>query len=178
MENSLAAMMPSSNGNDEIEEIITNGAKGEISSTSSSTTDDAPKTPFRMPRAPPHVYSCFVKNLTTEPIEVEVEFIGRPDESNFDETFVVTIEPEKEKLFERQFFQPDLPQSYCKWVKIINKVTAKKEHGKRRLCLEYPFDNVGCPIRNWEFHVKENEILSRPPTRVVNLLKYENNEYL
>ena len=30
--------------------------------------DEKPPPPFKMPRAPPHVYSCFVVNRTNEPI--------------------------------------------------------------------------------------------------------------
>ena len=53
-------------------------------------------------------------------------------------------------------------------------VKVKKSNGKI-LEADYPFEHVQYPIRNWEFHVVEDgDILSKPPTRVVNVLKYEN----
>jgi hypothetical protein len=33
--------------------------------------------------------------------------------------------------------------------------------------------NVQYPTRNWEFHVYEKDILSKLPTRPVNIFKYE-----
>lgn len=130
--------------------------------------------PFKMPRAPPHVYSCFVVNKTAEPIECSLKYNGRPGEDKFDQVVNVTIPSDAEHYFPRQFFQPDLPESYCKWVKIITNVKVKKPNGKI-LETEYPFENVGHPVRNWEFHVTaDDNILSKPPTRVANILKYEN----
>ncbi|CAF3369092.1 unnamed protein product [Rotaria socialis] len=129
---------------------------------------------FQMPRAPPHVYSCFVVNRTSEQIECMLKYDGRPGEEKFDEVINVTIPANSEHYFPRKFFQPDLPESYCKWVKIVTHVRVKKQNGKF-LEIDYPFENVHAPIRNWEFHVRdEGDILSKPPTRVVNVLKYEN----
>ncbi|CAF1316821.1 unnamed protein product [Adineta ricciae] len=127
-----------------------------------------------MPRAPPHVYSCFVVNCTNEPIDCTLKYNGRPGEDTFDEVVNVTIPGNTEHYFPRQLFQPDLPESYCKWVKIITHIQVKKAND-HILEVNYPFEHVHCPIRNWEFHVNnEGEILSKPPTRVVNVLKYEN----
>ncbi|CAF3774616.1 unnamed protein product [Rotaria socialis] len=139
---------------------------------------DAPQVPFKMPRAPPHVYSCFVVNRTDHPIECDVHYDGRPEEDTFNEDVHVTIPAREEKYFPRKIFQPDLPESYCRWVKIITHIRAKKHDGKI-VELDYPFDNVHSPIRNWEFHVREQgDILSKPPTRPANILKYENlDEY-
>ena len=128
---------------------------------------------FRMPRAPPHVYSCFVINDTPQAIDCSVLYNGRPGENKFNETVHVTIAGNTEAFFARKFFQPELPESFCKWVKIISGIKVKKQD-KTKLEAEYPFDNVHCPIRNWEFHVRENgDILSKPPTRPVNVIKYE-----
>ena len=130
-------------------------------------------TAFVMPNAPPHVYSCFVVNHTQDAMECTVHYNGRPGEANFDEDINVTILPNDEKFFPRRLFQPDIPDSYCKWVKIITSIKVKKSNGKI-LEVHYPFDNVHCPIRNWEFHVCTNDdIQSKPPTRPANLLKYE-----
>ncbi|CAF2571748.1 unnamed protein product [Rotaria sp. Silwood2] len=141
-------------------------------------TDDAPPPPFKMPRAPPHVYSCFVVNRTDHPIECDVRYDGRPQEDTFNEDVHVTIPAKDEKYFPRKIFQPDLPESYCRWVKIITHIRVKKHDGKI-LEVDYPFDNVHAPIRNWEFHVRDHgDILSKPPTRPANILKYENlDEY-
>ncbi|CAF4239902.1 unnamed protein product [Rotaria sordida] len=129
---------------------------------------------FKMPRAPPHVYSCFVVNRTAQPIECTLKYNGRPGEQKFDQTVSVTIPANSEHYFPRQFFQPNLPESYCKWVKIVTYVKVKKSNGKI-LEVEYPFEHVQYPIRNWEFHVRDNGgILSKPPTRIVNVLKYKN----
>ncbi|CAF3936782.1 unnamed protein product [Rotaria sp. Silwood1] len=129
---------------------------------------------FKTPRAPLHVYSCFVVNKTAQPIECTLKYNGRPGEDKFDEVVNVTIFGDSEHYFPRQFFHPDLPKSYCKWVKIITHVQVKKANGKI-LEMNYPFDNVHHPIRNWEFHVTDDgDMLSKPPTRVVNILKYEN----
>lgn len=135
-------------------------------------------TPFKMPRAPPHVYSCFVINNTSEPIECDVHYNGRPEEDTFNEDVHVTIPENSEKFFPRKLFQPDLPDSYCRWVKIITNIRVTKSDGKT-LEVNYPFDNVHQPIRNWEFHVEnEGDILSKPPSRPANILKYENlDEY-
>jgi hypothetical protein len=140
--------------------------------------EEKPPPPFKMPRAPPHVYSCFVVNRTSGPIECDVHYDGRPEEDTFNEDVHVTIPAKGEKFFPRKIFQPDLPESYCRWVKIITKVTVKKQNGKI-LEVDYPFDNVHQPIRNWEFHVREEgDMLSKPPTRPANILKYENlDEY-
>jgi hypothetical protein len=130
--------------------------------------------PFKMPRDPPHVYSCFVVNCTAQPIECNLRYDGRPNDDRFDEVVNVTIPGFAKHYFARQFFQPDLSESYCKWVKIVTHIRVKKANGQI-LEVDYPFDHVPFPIRNWEFHVKdEGEILSKPPTRVVNVLKYEN----
>ena len=130
--------------------------------------------PFRMPRAPPHVYSCFVVNQTDQPIECILKYDGRPGEEKFDQVVSVTIAPNSEHYFPRQLFQPDLPESFCKWVKIVTHIRVKKSSGKI-LEVTYPFERVHSPIRNWEFHVREDDhIFSQPPTRVVNVLKYEN----
>jgi hypothetical protein len=140
--------------------------------------DEKPPPPFKMPRAPPHVYSCFVVNRTNQPIECDVRYDGRPEEDTFNEDVHVTIPAKDEKYFPRKIFQPDLPESYCRWVKIITNIRVKKQNGKI-LEVDYPFDNVHQPIRNWEFHVREEgDILSKPPTRPANILKYENlDEY-
>ena len=83
-----------------------------------------------MPRAPPHVYSCFVVNRTSEPIECNVHYDGRPEEDTFNEDVHVTIPAKDEKFFPRKIFQPDLPESYCRWVKIITQIRVKKQNGK------------------------------------------------
>jgi hypothetical protein len=128
---------------------------------------------FQMPRPPPHVYSCFVVNDTPQSIECSVLYNGRPGEDKFNEEVHVTIPGNSEKFFPRKLFQPDLPDSFCKWVKIISCIKVKKHDGKK-LEADYPFDNVHYPIRNWEFHVKEEgDILSKPPTCPANVLKYE-----
>ncbi|UJR07735.1 hypothetical protein I4U23_012019 [Adineta vaga] len=128
---------------------------------------------FKMPRAPPHVYSCFVINRTQNPIECTVHYDGRPNEDKFNEDVHVIILENGEQFFSRRLFQPDLPDSYCKWVKIITSIKVKKQNGKI-LELHYPFDHVHGPIRNWEFHVCDHDdILSKPSTRPANLLKYE-----
>ena len=139
---------------------------------------EKPPPPFKMPRAPPHVYSCFVVNRTSAPIEVDVHYDGRPEEDAFNEDVHVTIPAKDEKYFPRKIFQPDLPESYCRWVKIITHISVKRQNGAI-LEVDYPFENVHQPIRNWEFHVREQgDILSKPPTRPANILKYENlDEY-
>ena len=130
--------------------------------------------PFKMPHAPPHVYSCFVINQTAKPIDCTLKYDGRPGDKEFDQIVNVTIPPNSEHYFPRQFFQPDLPKSYCKWVKIVAHVKVTMATGKI-LEVKYPFEHVHCPIRNWEFHVEDDKkILSKPPTRIVNVLKYEN----
>lgn len=130
--------------------------------------------PFKMPQAPPHVYSCFVVNNTNQPIECSVKYDGRPGDNTFDEVTDVIISENNEHYFPRKFFQPDLPESYCKWVKIVTHIRVKKTDGTI-LEANYPFEYVSGPIRNWEFHInEENTILSKPPTRVVNILKYDN----
>ena len=152
---------------------------GTDSKDRSSTTDGNEKPiPFKMPRAPPHVYSCFVVNNTEHPIECEVHYDGRPEEKTFNEDVQVTIPAKGEKFFPRKLFQPDLPESYCRWVKIITRIHVTKPNGNT-VEVKYPFENVHGPIRNWEFHVcDEGEILSKPPTRPANVLKYENlDEY-
>jgi hypothetical protein len=143
------------------------------SSIDSSKPSVAVESPFEMPQAPPHVYSCFVINRTSYPIECIVHYDGRPGENKYNEDISSTIEANNEKFFARRLFQPDLPDSYCKWVKIITHVTVKKPD-EELLELFYPFDHVHSPVRNWEFHVcDEGNILSKPPTRPANLLKYE-----
>ncbi|CAF4539053.1 unnamed protein product [Rotaria sp. Silwood2] len=130
--------------------------------------------PFKMPHAPPHVYSCFVINQTGQPIECSLKYDGRPGEDKFDQTVNVTIPAHSEHYFPRQFFQPDLPESYCKWVKIVTHIRVKKSNGAI-LEVHYPFEHVQRPFRNWEFHVNDaGDILSMPPTRIANVLKYEN----
>lgn len=147
-------------------------------SVGSGTLDQTQPSSFRMPRAPPHLYSCFVVNRTQQPIECTVHYDGRPGEDKFNEDVQVTIPGGSEKFFPRRFFQPDLPDSYCKWVKIVTYVKVKK-HNQKILEVHYPFDHIHCPMRNWEFHVcEEGDILSKPPSRPANLLKYEGlNEY-
>lgn len=128
---------------------------------------------FQIPRALPHVYSCFVVNRTSQTIDCSVFYNGRPGEDKHNEEVHVTIPGNSEKFFPRKLFQPDLPESFCKWVKIIWCIKVKK-YDETKLKVEYPFDNVLCPIRNWEFHVREEgDILSKPPTRLANILKYE-----
>ena len=61
--------------------------------------------PFKMPRAPPHVYSCFVVNRTAQPIECTLKYSGRPGEEKFDQMVNVTIAANSEHYFPRQFFQ-------------------------------------------------------------------------
>ncbi|CAF1534634.1 unnamed protein product [Adineta ricciae] len=156
--NNVVSTMKSVDKSISNDEILTNGL------LSSSTTA----------RAPPHVYSCFVINCTAEPIECSLKYNGRPGEEKFDEIVNVTISGNTEHYFPRKFFQPELPDSYCKWVKIITNIRVKKAN-KQILEVNYPFEHVRYPIRNWEFHITDKEeILSKPPTRVVNVLKYEN----
>lgn len=145
--------------------------------TKASGDPQAPSS-FKMPRAPPHVYSCFVVNRTGNPIECDVHYDGRPGEDKFNEDVHVTIPVNGEHFFPRKFFQPDLPDSYCRWVKIITHIRAKKHDGKI-VEADYPFENVHGPVRNWEFHVRDQgDILSKQPTRPANILKYENlDEY-
>lgn len=129
--------------------------------------------PFQMPKASPHVYSCFVVNQTAEPIECSVNYVGHAGERKYDEVISVTIAAHAEYYFPRQFYQPDLPESHCKWVKTVEVVHVKKLDGKI-LEIQYPFKDVYFPVRNWEFHVNDEEnILSKQPTRVVNVLKYK-----
>ncbi|CAF3339736.1 unnamed protein product [Rotaria sp. Silwood1] len=157
---------------------VINISNNNNTNAASDDNNDAPPPPFKMPRAPPHVYSCFVVNRTDHPIECDVHYDGRPQEDTFNEDVHVTIPAKDEKYFPRKIFQPDLPESYCRWVKIITHIRVKKHDGKI-LEVDYPFDNVHCPIRNWEFHVRDHgDILSKPPTRPANILKYENlDEY-
>lgn len=137
-----------------------------------SAGDGNQSTVFKMPRSPPHVYSCFVVNRTDQSIECTLKYNGRPDEDKFNEIVEISISANDEHYFPRKFFQPDLPESYCKWVKIITHIRVKKIDGTI-LEINYPFENVHCPIRNWEFHITdEGCILSMPPTRIVNILKY------
>ncbi|CAF4845651.1 unnamed protein product, partial [Rotaria sp. Silwood2] len=118
---------------------------------------------------------------------VTLEWYGRPNEHEFDELNHFRLQPQEEKHTQRKIFQPDLPKnpgeefdhdkhSYCSWVKILNRVTV--EHigalNKKKMEIVYPFENVNCPIRNWEFHVTDTCIESHAPTRPVNILKYEN----
>lgn len=128
---------------------------------------------YAIPRALPHVYSCFVFNETDEVIECSVQYTGRPDEDSFDETITNKIPAHAQQHYSRQFFQPELPTSFCKWVKIIKKIQVKKVDSTI-LELTYPFDNVIGPVRNWEFRVKAGGIvLSTPPTHFVNVTKYQ-----
>ncbi|CAF1662497.1 unnamed protein product [Adineta ricciae] len=128
----------------------------------------------RMAPTPPHVYSCFIVNHTVHPIECTLKYNGRPEEEKFDEVINVIVEGKSEHYFPRKFFQPDLPKSYCKWVKIITHVRVKRTEGEI-LEVSYPFDDVDRPVRNWEFHIQDTgDILSKPPTRIVNVFKYEN----
>jgi hypothetical protein len=64
-------------------------------------------------------------------------------------------------------FQPDLPDSYCKWVKIITRILIKISNGNH-FEQNYPFENVKYQTRNWEFHVSEEDILSKSPTPQVH----------
>jgi len=57
-----------------------------------------------MPRAPPHVYSCFVVNRTEHPIECDVHYDGRPEEDTFKEDVHVTIPAKDEKIFSSKNF--------------------------------------------------------------------------
>ena len=130
--------------------------------------------PFQMPRALPHVYSCFVINQTAESIECTLNYSGIADNGKFDKVMNVTIPGHAECYFPRQFFQADLAQSFCKLVKIVTRIQVKKSDGSV-LEMNYPFENVDHPVRNWEFQVRDNDgIVSIPPTRVVNVLKYDN----
>lgn len=130
-----------------------------------------------MQSAPPHVYSCFVINKTDHVIQCTIHYTGRPNEERFDEDVQISIPADSEMYFARKLFQPDLPKSYCKWVKIITSIKVGYENG-RISSLNYPFENVSFPIRNWEFEILDDRILSQPPTRPANLLKYENlDEY-
>ena len=123
---------------------------GDSMTTGATTTNDTSNqtSPFKMPHAPPHVYSCFVVNQTAEPIECTLKYDGRPGEQKFNQVVNVTIPANSEHYFPRQFFQPDLPESYCKWVKIVTHVKVKMSNGKI-LEVKYPFEHVHCPIRNW-----------------------------
>jgi hypothetical protein len=154
------------------------GAGTDSTDRTSKTDANEESIPFKMPRAPPHVYSCFVVNNTEQPITCEVHYDGRPEEKTFNEDVQVTIPAKGEKFFPRKIFQPDLPESYCRWVKIITHIRATKSNGSI-VEAQYPFENVHGPIRNWEFHVcDKGQILSKPPTRRANVLKYENlDEY-
>lgn len=128
----------------------------------------------RILRPAPHVYSCFVVNKTDHPIDCVVHYDGRPNEDTFNEDIHVSIPADDEKYFPRKHFQPDLPKSYCEWVKIITRVRVIK-HDQSVLEINYPFENVRRPIRNWEFHVHDDDkIQSMPPTRKANLFKHEN----
>jgi hypothetical protein len=128
---------------------------------------------FKVPAVLPHVYSCFVVNCTAQLIDCTALYNGRPGEDKFNEEVQVSIPGNSETFFPRKIFQPELPDSFCKWVKIIVYIKVKRHDGKT-LEVHYPFDNVNYPVRNWEFHVKENgDILSKSPTRPVNVLKYE-----
>jgi hypothetical protein len=52
----------------------------------------------------------------------------------------------------------------------VTHIIVKKTNGQI-LEVDYPFDYVHFPIRNWEFHVKEEgEILSKPPKHVATVL--------
>jgi hypothetical protein len=59
-----------------------------ISQNSDSTIEDNVNKaiPFKMPRAPPHVYSCFVVNRTAQPIECNLKYDGCPGNDRFDES--------------------------------------------------------------------------------------------
>jgi hypothetical protein len=161
-----------------ISDLLKRQAKNENGVVTINDDTDEKPPPFKMPRAPPHVYSCFVVNRTNESIECDVHYDGRPEEDTFNEDVHVIIPANDEKFFPRKIFQPDLPESYCRWVKIITHIRVKKQNGKI-LEVDYPFDNVHQPIRNWEFHVRDQgDILSKPPTRPANIIKYENlDEY-
>jgi hypothetical protein len=160
-----------------VSEIVTNGHSTIHDATAQNNVPNQ-SARFQMPRAPPHVYSCFVVNRTSESIECSLKYDGRSGDNKFDQVVDVIIPANSEHYFPRQIFQPELPESYCKWVKIITHIRVQKANGKV-LEVDYPFDTVQCPIRNWEFHVRDDgDILSKPPTRVANLLKYENlNQY-
>ncbi|CAF3938510.1 unnamed protein product, partial [Adineta steineri] len=103
-------------------------------------TNQTPQPQFKMPQMPSQVYSCFVINRTQYPIECIVHYDGRPDEDKFNEDVHVTILANDEKFFPRRLFQPDLPDSYCKWVKIITYIKVTKHDGKV-LEAYNPFDN-------------------------------------
>jgi len=66
---------------------------------------------------------------------------------SFNEDVHVTILANNEKFFSRRLFQPDLPDSYCKWVKIITYIKVKK-HNSKVLEVHYPFNHVHGPIHN------------------------------
>ncbi|CAF0768037.1 unnamed protein product [Didymodactylos carnosus] len=170
--------------NNTIEEVKRTDRDG--NDTTTGADDETPHT-YKVPRAPPHIYACFVKNLTDHSTDVCLEWYGRPNEHEFDELNHFTLQPQEEKHTQRKIFQPDLPKnpgeefdhdkhSYCSWVKILNRVTVehKGANNKKKMEIVYPFENVHCPIRNWEFHVTDMHIESHPPTRPVNVLKYEN----
>ncbi|CAF2926063.1 unnamed protein product, partial [Rotaria sp. Silwood2] len=59
---------------------------GSISNNGISKNDVSDQSmPFKMPRAPPHVYSCFVVNGTAQSIECTLQYSGRPGEEKFDQ---------------------------------------------------------------------------------------------
>ena len=60
--------------------------------------------PCKMPRAAPHIYSCFVVNHTDHPIKCDIQYNGHPEETQFDETVHVTSPAKDEKCFSRENF--------------------------------------------------------------------------
>ncbi len=74
---------------------------GDLVDTDATTTNDTSNqsTLFKIPHAPPHVYSFFVVNRTAELIECTLKHDGHPGEQKSNQMIDMTIPANSENYF-------------------------------------------------------------------------------
>jgi hypothetical protein len=107
---------------------------------------------------PKHVYSATIKNFTNSPIDLTVHYKG-VHSTDHEPLAQAQLEANSGEFYaEQRLDEQESGQTYTT-TKVISKIQIRKANGSI-LELEQPFEGVYSPVKDWQFHVHDNEIKS------------------
>lgn len=112
--------------------------------------------PHACAMAPRHVYSATIKNLSSSLVKTTVYYVSA---QNSPHQVCVDVDAHtSEHYAEQKVDEKELDQTYT-ITKRISKIEVTRQDGNT-LKLEEPFEGVFGPVKDWQFHINDNQIKS------------------